>query len=163
MRRHVITALAASAVLAVAAPVAAAATAGSETITMNWSTPYVTGAPWTTNGTGSFSASSASGPSDTGTLSVASHLGGVSSPSLLNLHSDRTLSDASGNTITLRCNEIAFNFTNAAAIPVTGNCTVIAATGAFSGLHGEGALTGTGDTTGPNAALLSEVLTLSTR
>lgn len=160
MRSHAFTALAASVVIGVAEPAAAAATAGPETITMDWSTPYVTSAPWTTNGTGSFSAA---GPFvDAGALAVASHLGGVRSPSLLNPHSDRTLTDANGNTITLRCNEIAFSFTNQAAVPLTGNCTVIGATGAFSGLHGQGALTGTGDTLGPTNAVLSEVLTLST-
>lgn len=161
MRRHALTAVAALVALAAAAPAASAATGGPQTIIMNWSTPYVTSAPWTGTGAGSFSAS---GPSinDTGPLSVAFHLGAVPSAAVETLGSDRTLSDASGNTITLHCNEIAFDFTNPAAIPITGNCTVISAAGAFAGLHGQGTLTGTGDTSGPTTAFLSEVLTLST-
>jgi hypothetical protein len=159
-RNHALTLLAVSVAFGVSAPVAAAGAAPAETITMNWQTPYVTSAPYVGTGTGTFSAS---GPSinDSGSLTVPFNLGASPSPSVLSIHSDRTLTGTLG-TITLHCNEIAHNFTNPAAVPLTGNCTVTGGSGAYAGLHGHGTMTGSGDTSDPTTAFVTEALQLST-
>jgi hypothetical protein len=131
---------------------------------MNWQTPYVNNAPWVGTGSGTFSASGSS-INDSGSLSVPFHLGGTPSHSnsAQSVHSDRTLTGTHGK-ITLHCNEIAHKFanTNPAAIPLTGNCTVIGDSGAYAGLVGQGTLTGSADLSGPTTAFLTEVLQLST-
>jgi len=163
-RNHALTLLAVSVAFGVSAPAVAAAASAPETITMNWQTPYVNSAPWVGTGSGAFSAS---GPTinDAGSLAVAFHLGGAASPTSAaeNLHSDRTLTGTLG-TITLRCNEIAHKFanTNPAAIPLTGNCTVIGGSGVYAGLLGHGAVTGTTDLSGPTTAFLSDAVYLKT-
>lgn len=159
-RNHALTLLAVSVAFGVSAPAAAAGAAPSATITMNWQTPYVNSAPYEGTGSGTFSASGSS-INDSGPVSVPFHLGAAPSPSGLSVHSDRTLTGTLG-TITLHCNEIAHDFTNPAAVPLTGNCTVIGGSGAYTGLHGHGTLTGSADTSGPTTAFLTEVLQLST-
>jgi hypothetical protein len=154
--------------IAMALPVAAATatTPAPETITMNWSTLYVNSAPWI--GTSFAGTWSAAGPiTDSGTIPPFTfHLGGAGSPTSSDesVHSVRTLADGSGNTITLDCNEAAHKFanTNPAAIPLTGNCTVIGGSGVYDGLLGHGALTGTTDLSGPTTAFLSEAVYLKT-
>jgi len=157
-RSRALTLLALSAAFGVSAPVAAAGATPSETITMNWQTPYVNSAPYAGTGSGTFSALGSS-INDSGSLSVPFHLGGAPSP-IANLHSDRTLIGQDG-TIALRCNEIVHNFTNPAASPLTGNCTVIGGSGAYAGLQGHGTMTGSVDTSGPTTAVFTEVLQLS--
>ncbi len=156
-----------AALIALAAPVAGATATTSgppETITMNWSTLYVNSAPWI--GTSLAGTWSAAGPiNDSGTIPPFTfHLGGAGSPTSSDesVHGVRTLADGSGNTITLNCNEAAHKFanTNPAAIPLTGSCTVIAGSGAYSGLLAHGALTGTTDLSGPTTAFLSEAVDL---
>jgi len=149
------TLLAALVVLGVSAPAAAAAAPPSETVTMTWTAPYVVSAPYATVGSGIFTAS---GPINaSGSLSVGLHLGAAVNPgtSVLNAHGDRILTDASGYTVTLRCNESPHKFGNAnpAAIPLTGNCTVISGTGPYAGLHAQGQIVSPSyfDSTGPEA------------
>src|SRR5579859_7097847 len=89
--------LAVSVAFGVSAPVAPAATAPSETITMTWQTLYVNGAPWVGTGSGTFSASGSS-INDSGLLLVPFRLGGSGSPtnSAQSVHSDRTLTGTLG-------------------------------------------------------------------
>jgi hypothetical protein len=152
------------AVLAAPGASAAAATAHAtptDAITMNWQTPYVTAPPWDGTGTGGFSASGAS-VNDAGSLSVAFHLGSSASHagSILTQSSTRTLTGQLG-TITLHCSEITHNAV-ANLVPITGHCTVISGTGAYTALHGQGELTGTGDLSGPTIAVISELVELRT-
>jgi hypothetical protein len=160
-RKPALILLAVSVALGASAAAATAHTTSTDAITMNWTTPYVTAPPWDGTGTGGFSASGAS-VNDAGAISVAFHLGAAAShSSILTQSSRRTLTGQLGATITLHCNEITHN---AAANPVlvTGHCTVIGGTGAYTGLHGEGELTGTADLSGPTTAVVSELLELRT-
>jgi hypothetical protein len=138
---------------------------------MNWQTPYVTGPPWDGSSLSGVSATgvplsyfSAAGTSvnDSGSLSVAFHLGSSASQagSILTQSSKRTLTGQLG-TISLHCNEITHN-TAANPVPITGHCTVISGTGAYTGLHGQGEITGTADLSGPTTAIISETLNLHT-
>ena len=159
-RKPALILLAVSAALGASAAAATAHTPSTDAITMNWTTPYVTAPPWDGTGTGGFSASGAS-VSDAGALSVAFHLGAAAShSSILTQSSRRTLTGSLG-TITLHCNEIAHN-TAANPVTITGHCTVISGTGAYTALHGQGELTGTGDLSGPTTAVVSELLELRT-
>ena len=157
-----LTLLALSAALGVSAPAATADTTPTHAITMNWHTPYVSSAPWDGSGSGTFSASGAP-VNDAGSLSVAFHLGAAASPtgSTETLSSERTLTGLLG-TVTLKCNETAHNLAAANPVPVTGRCTVISGTGAYTALHGQGEITGTADLSGPTTAVLSELLELRT-
>jgi hypothetical protein len=92
-------------------------------------------------------------------MAVSYHLGAVPSPSVGVLHTKRTLIGQLG-TITLRCNQLASDFSNPAAVPNSGHCTVIDATGAYAGIHGEGTITGVGDLAA-SPATLTDTLVLS--
>ena len=132
--------LAPLALLGAFAPAAVAAPATSEAITFNWQIDsFPSHAPYDGTASGSFSASGTF--TDSGSMSVAYHLGAVASPTVGVLHTERTLIGEAG-TITLRCNQLATDFSNPAAVPNSGNCTVIEGTGAYAGLHGEGKITG---------------------
>ena len=144
--------------LAIVVGAGGAAASTSESISSNWQVASVpASAPYVSTGTGTFSASGVF--ADAGALSLSLHFAAVPSPTVGVLHSDRTLTGQFG-TITLRCNQIASDFSNPTAVPNTGNCTVIDGTGAYSGLHGHGTITGAGNlATLP--FVLSDVLQLS--
>jgi hypothetical protein len=144
--------------LGVLAPAAAAAPPTSETISFAWQIDsFPSHAPYEGTATGSFSASGSF--TDSGTMAVSYHLGAVPSPSVGVLHTKRTLIGQLG-TITLRCNQLASDFSNPAAVPNSGHCTVIDATGAYAGIHGEGTITGVGDLAA-SPATLTDTLVLS--
>lgn len=144
--------------LAISAQAGAAAASTKETITSSWQVESIPAtAPYVATGTGTFSASGVF--TDVGVMSLALHFSAVPSPAVGVLHSDRTLTGEFG-TITLRCNQIASDFSNPAVVPNTGNCTVIDGTGSYSALHGHGTLTGVGNLAGL-PFVLSDVLQLS--
>jgi hypothetical protein len=140
-------------VLAVAvgtASVAARAIAGPPsvaTITSAWQvTSFPPGGPrdgggWPNSGTaaGTFSISGAI--TDSGNLSLRFIQGAVPAPSTGLVETERVLAGGKGS-ITLRCFEIGFDFSNLAAVPGTGSCAVTGGTGAYSGLEGRGTLSG---------------------
>lgn len=159
-RKPALTLLAMSAALAASAPAAMAEPTPTDAITMNWTTPYVSSAPWDGVGSGGFSASGAS-VNDAGPLSVAFHLGAAASQTgARTVSSERTLTGLLG-TVTLRCNEIT-NHPTANPVPITGQCVVISGTGAYAALHGQGEIMGTADLSGPTTAVFSELLELGT-
>jgi hypothetical protein len=144
--------------LAVAAVPAAAQSLDSATIATTFQVTSIGtgGTPISGTGTGTFSIS---GPvSDSGTAELQLIFGALPAPSTGVLQSSRTLSGQEG-TITLRCTQIAKNFSNPSAVPYTGSCTVIGGTGAYAGLHAHGTLTGVADLT---TLVLSDILELST-
>jgi hypothetical protein len=122
-----------------AAPDAHASGLSTETIAMTWirsgtgQTP-----PFTGTGAGTFTAA---GPvTDAGTLTLTGQDVGVASPVAAAAWTDRTLASPNG-TLHLRCFERATDFSNLAAIPFTGSCTITGATGAYASLHGHGNFT----------------------
>ena len=122
-----------------AAPAAHASGLSTETIAMTWirsgtgPTP-----PFTGTGAGTFT--TAGRVTDAGTLTLTGQDVGVSSPVAAAAWTDRTLASPNG-TLRLRCFERATDFSNLAAIPFTGSCTITGATGAYTGLHGHGNFT----------------------
>jgi hypothetical protein len=125
----------------------------------------VTSAPWDGSSLSQFSFFSASGASvnDAGSLSVAFHLGAAAqhAGSTLTSTSERTLWGQMG-AITLTCDEITHAATATTPAPVSGHCTVIGGTGAYTALHGQGEITGTADLSGLTNAVLQETLYLHT-
>jgi hypothetical protein len=130
--------LAALALATIAAPHAARAALSTETITMNWTrsgTPPTP--PYTGTGDGTFSA--VGGPVTTsGSLAIHGQDVAVASPVLAAARTDRFLTSSPQDTLELRCFEQATDFSNPAAIPFTGSCTIVAGTGIYSSLHGHG-------------------------
>jgi hypothetical protein len=119
-----------------AVPAAHASGLSTETIAMTWlrsgtgPTP-----PFTGTGAGTFTAT---GPvTDAGTLTLNGQDVGVSSPVSAAAWTDRTLASPNG-TLHLRCFERSTDFSNLAAIPFTGSCTITGGTGTYAGIHGHG-------------------------
>ena len=141
MRLHRSVSILAASVSAAAiiAPAASAAGPSTQTIAMNWirsgtgPTP-----PFIGTGTGTYSAA---GPvADFGTLTLVGQDVAVSSPVRGAARTDRILASSNG-TLHLRCFEQTTDFSNLAAIPFTGSCSIVSATGAYTGLHGHGDFT----------------------
>ena len=147
------------------ASVAAKAIAGPPsaiTITSAWQvTSFPPGGPrdgggWPNSGmaAGTFSISGAI--ADSGSLSLRFIQGAVPAPSTGLVETERVLAGSKGS-ITLRCFEIGFDFSNLAAVPGSGSCAVTGGTGAYSGLQGRGTLSGALDVeTGSSTDVLSE-------
>ena len=117
----------------------------SETITMNLSFPnYPSTPPYVGQYSGDFTVSGAI--VDAGSISTQAHFAAVPSPSAAVLHTDRTLTSQHG-TLSLRCTEIAESLTDLTAVPGTGTCTVLSATGVYAALKGSGKVTSIADLT----------------
>jgi hypothetical protein len=145
--RSSIVALAALASLAVA-PAAIAHPSASETIAMSVAVPTFP----------TYSATfTATGPiTDSGPATVQALFSAVPSPTVSVLQSDWLLSGGAGS-IDLSCHQIAKVFADPAAVPSTGSCTVIDATGGYMTLGGSGAVTGLADIASSPATLLDTV------
>lgn len=130
--------------LAFAASAEAQPPAG-EIISMNLSFPtYPSAPPYVGSYSGDFTASGT--VVDAGSISAQALLAAVPSPSAGVLHTERTLTSPDG-TLSLRCNEIAKSFTDLTAVPGTGTCVVLRATGAYATLRGSGKVTSIADLT----------------
>jgi hypothetical protein len=120
-----------------------AATAGSsssETITTVLSFPaFPATAPFVGTYSGTFMASGT--VTDSGTVTAEAVFGAAPAPHTGVLQTNRTLSSNDG-TLQLRCTQIAKSFSNLSAVPNTGTCAVLSATGVYAGLRGAGKLTG---------------------
>ena len=111
-----------------------------ETISATWAAgPGATSAPYRGFGNGTFNATGAI--ADAGSLAIQGHDGGVPSPTVATVHTDQTLTSADG-TLELRCNQISNDFTDLSAVPAPGQCAIIAGTGVYAQLHGQGTITG---------------------
>jgi hypothetical protein len=84
--------------------------------------------------------------------------GAVPAPSTGLIQSERILSGSAG-TISLRCFEIAHDFSDPFAVPGTGSCTITGGTGVYSNLQGHGSLAAVVDVVDGTS---TDVLTLST-
>jgi hypothetical protein len=136
---------------------AGSAHASAQTITTTVSVPgFPTSAPWTEPLSGTFQAA---GPiNDSGTVTGQAIFGAAPSPNRSAFQSTQTLTGALG-TLTLRCTQLAKNFSDPTHIPSTGTCAVLNGTGAYAGLHGSGKLTGTADATA-TPPVLTDTVTL---
>lgn len=110
---------------------------------------------------GTFIASDASGTFDSGTVTAQTLFAAVPSPSTGVLHTDRTLTSTDG-TLELRCTEIAKSFSDPSAVPGSGTCAVLSATGVYAELAGSGKIQSLANlTTVPEA--FTETLVLGTQ
>jgi hypothetical protein len=136
---------------AAVAAAALAAQAGAQppaTSTINMSyqvTSFPPGGPrngggWSTSGTGVGTFSSSGAINDSGALNLRFIQGALAAPTTGLLETERDLVGSKG-TITLRCSEVAKDFSDLAAVPGNGSCAVTGGTGAYAALQGEGALT----------------------
>jgi hypothetical protein len=130
------------------------------TITTSLSFPsYPSAPPYVGTYYGTFSASDASGTFDTGNVTAQTLFAAVPSPSVGVLHTDRTLKSADG-TLELRCNEIAKSLSDPTAVPGSGTCAVLSATGAYADLAGSGKVTSLADL---NAGTFTDSLDLGVK
>jgi hypothetical protein len=138
--------------LAIAEPAAGSPARASEAIDSVISFPsFPATAPYTATYLGTFSASGA--VNDAGTITAQTLLSAVPSPSAAVLHTVRTLTSLDG-TLVLRCEQHATSLSDLGAVPSSGTCAVLNATGVYSGFAGSGKVTGVTD-------LLSTPVTLS--
>ena len=140
LHAHIIRTLGIAIVLAtVGVAPAGAQPPATETITSTWAAgPAPTAPPYRGTGSGTFTAAGA--VNDSGHISIQGQDAAVPSPILGILHADETLSSADG-TLDLRCTETATDFSDLTALPESGVCAIIAGTGAYAGLHGQGTVT----------------------
>jgi hypothetical protein len=124
-------ATAALASLAIAAPAGAA-----ETITTNLTlSSFPASPPFVQTYAGTFTAAGTVG--DSGTVTVRALFGALPAPSTGVFETERALTGAAG-TLELRCSEIAKDFSNESAVPGSGTCAVLGASGAYTVLAGAG-------------------------
>lgn len=141
--------------LALATSAGAQPPAGPETITTSLSFPsFPTAPPFVGTYGGTFIAAGAAG--DSGTVSAQALFSAQPAPSTGVLHTDRTLTGDSG-TLKLRCTQIAKSFSDPTAVPDSGTCAILAATGGYETFSGSGKLTGTANLL---AGTLTDTLTL---
>lgn len=142
--------------LALATSAAAQPPAGPETITTSLSFPsFPTAPPFVGTYGGSFSAAGAI--ADAGTVVAQTRFAAVPADSTGVLQTNRTLSGRAG-TLKLRCTQIAKSFSDLSAVPDSGSCAILAATGAYETLAGNGKLSGVTDLM---AGTLIDTLTIS--
>jgi hypothetical protein len=152
MKRIIGGAAAALALALVGAGTASAAP--TDTITTNWSVPTFPAAPpYTGTYTGTYSDTLG----ETGTVSVRAVLAAVPAPSTGVLHTFRTYTDANGDTLVLRCTQIAKD-PSGSEFPSTGSCAVLSGTGIYAGLSGAGKISGITSLT-ETGANLADVVT----
>jgi hypothetical protein len=141
--------------LALATPAGAQPPAGPETITTSLSFPsFPTAPPYVGTYSGTFTAAGA--VADAGTVNVQARFAAVPSPSTGVLQTDRTLRGNAG-TLQLRCTQIAKSFADENAVPGSGTCAILAATGAYDTLKGSGKLVSVADLI---AGTLNDTLTI---
>jgi hypothetical protein len=141
--------------LALATSAGAQPPAGSETITSSISFPsFPTAPPFVGTYSGTFT--SAGSIADSGTLTTEARFAAVPAPSTGVVQTDRTLRGGAG-TLQLRCTQIAKSFSDLSAVPDSGTCAILAATGAYETLRGAGKLTGVANLT---AGTLADTLTV---
>ena len=141
--------------LALATPAGAQPPAGPETITTSLAFPsFPTAAPFVGTYSGTFIAAGA--VADAGTVNTQARFGAVPSPSTGVLQTDRTLRGDAG-TLQLRCTQIAKSISDENAVPDSGTCAILAATGAYETLRGSGKLTSVADLI---AGTLTDTLTI---
>jgi len=129
--------------LALATPAGAQPPAGRETITTSLSFPsFPIAPPFVGTYDGTFTAAGV--VADAGTVSTHALFAAVPAPSTGALETDRTLRGGAG-TLQLRCTQIAKSFSDLSAVPDSGTCAILAATGAYETLRGAGKLTGVAD------------------
>lgn len=127
----------------------ATARSSSETITTKLSLPSFPAAPpFFETYSGTFTAATSGTVFDSGNVTLDALFGAVPAPSTGVLQTTRTLTSSSDNgTLQLRCTQIAKSFSDPSAVPDTGTCAVLSATGIYAGLRGSGKLTGVVDFT----------------
>jgi hypothetical protein len=98
---------------------------------------------------------------DSGSESVQVLFFAIHSPTVGGFQSLRTLTSNDGqSTLVLLCNELATDFSTFPLVPnSTGSCAVLSGTGAYSGLHGSGPVSGAVlfDPSGTSATLTDTV------
>ena len=117
----------------------------SEAIGFSWSptSPPATSAPFRGVGVGSFTATETI--TDTGTLAIAAQDAANGSPNRLVQQIVFTLNSESGGTLSLRCVQTFTDFSDPTAVPGSGNCSIIGATGVWAGIHGQGTISTVGN------------------
>jgi hypothetical protein len=141
--------------LTLATPAGAQPPAGPETITTSLSFPsFPTAPPYVGTYSGTFTAAGV--VADAGTVNIQARFAADPAPSTGVLQTDRTLRGDAG-TLQLRCTQIAKSFSDESAVPDSGTCAVLAATGAYETLRGSGKLTGIADLI---AGTLTDTLTI---
>jgi hypothetical protein len=104
-------------------------------------TPFPAAPPYVATYSGTFTTSTGdSGGESVRVLAIA-----VPSPTVGGGQSLRTLTSNDGqSTLVLRCHQLstAQDFSTFPLVPTTGSCAVLTGTGAYSGLHGSGPLSG---------------------
>lgn len=151
--RRIIGSTAATLLLALVGAGAAGA-AQSDTITTNWSIPSF---PSSTPAVGNYSGSYTDTFGRSGTVTVQALLTAIASPSVGDLQTLRTYSDGSGDTLVLRCHQIAKDFSNPNDVPNSGSCAVLSGSGAYAGLAGSGPISGDAAFTATGADLADVV------
>jgi hypothetical protein len=151
--------LTAGVVVGLCAVTASARASDSATITITYAIPFPAGPPNSVSGEGTFSTQGSL--QDAGTVDFSARFAAVPSPSVGVLQSTLTLRGAAG-TIELRCNQLARDFTDPTAVPDTGTCTIIDASGAYTSLQGTGKVTGSASL-GETGAVVSESVQLTLR
>jgi hypothetical protein len=138
---------------------ASARSSSPETITTVLSFPsFPTAAPFVGTYSGMFTASASGVAFDSGTVTAEALFGAVPAPSTGVLQTNRTLTSSEG-TLRLRCAQIAKAFSDPSAVPDTGTCAGLSATGVYAGLRGSRKLSGVVDFTA-TPPTLTDVLVL---
>lgn len=134
-----------------------ASAAQTDMITTDWSIPTFPSAP---PFTGSYAGTYSDTFGDSGTVTIQALLGAVPSPSTGVLQTLRTYSDERGDTLVLRCVQIASDFSNLSDVPNRGSCAVLSRRGDFAALSGAGKISGYASFTG-TGAIVHDIVTLS--